>query len=62
MWLKILNAVLDILMFVVPIMELSEFATLMPPEFLPWYMLATVVLRRVVRVLEQELRGKKDDA
>ncbi len=42
-------------MFIVPILELSELVTFIPPEYLPWYMLATVVLRRVLRLLEEKL-------
>ena len=56
---NILNYILDFLMFVVPLMELSEVATIIPPEWLPWYMLSTVVLRRALRMLEEKLNGKK---
>lgn len=40
-------------MFVVPILELSELLAVIPPEWLPWYMLATVILRRIVRLIEE---------
>lgn len=56
---NILNYILDFLMFVVPLMELSEVATIIPPEWLPWYMLSTVVLRRALRMLEEKLNAKK---
>ena len=56
--LKILNTILDFLMFVVPILELSELVAVVPPDWLPWYMLATVILRRFVRMLEDILNAK----
>ncbi len=56
-WTKFLNYLLDFLMFIVPIMELSEVVTLIPMEWLPWYMLATVVLRRALRMLEEKLNA-----
>lgn len=56
--LKVLNAILDFLMFVVPILELSELVAVVPPDWLPWYMLATVILRRFVRMLEDILNAK----
>ena len=55
-----LNKLLDFLMFIVPILELSELATLMPATWLPWYMLTTVVLRRLVRMLEEKLKRNVD--
>ncbi len=55
---KFLNYLLDFLMFVVPILELSELATVIPPDWLPWYMLGTVILRRVTRLLEEHLNAK----
>lgn len=54
-WKKLLNYTLDFLMFVVPVLELSQVVTLISPEYLPYYMIATVVLRRLVRVLEDYL-------
>lgn len=56
-WTKFLNWLLDFLMFIVPIMELSEVITLIPVEWLPWYMLTTVVLRRALRLLEEKLNA-----
>jgi hypothetical protein len=44
-------------MFIVPIMELSEVLTIIPVEWLPWYMLVTVILRRALRVLEEKLNA-----
>jgi len=60
--IKFLNGLLDTLLFVVPFMELTEVMPLMPPEYLPWYMFATVVIRRLVRVLEDYLieKGKRE--
>lgn len=52
---KTLNFVLDLLMFVVPILELTEMVAVIPTEYLPFYMLGTVVLRRSVRLLEEYL-------
>ncbi len=57
---KALNYLLDFLMFVVPILELSEAMTLIPVAYLPWYMISVVVLRRVARLLEEKLNAKKD--
>lgn len=50
--MKLVNYLIDGLMFIVPILELSELIAVIPVEYLPWYMLATVILRRVVRLLE----------
>jgi len=52
---KLLNFFVDFLMFVVPILELSEMMAVIPPEWLPWYMLGTVILRRTLRLLEEHL-------
>lgn len=52
---KLLNFFIDFLMFVVPILELSEMLAVIPPEWLPWYMLGTVILRRTLRLLEEYL-------
>jgi uncharacterized membrane protein (DUF106 family) len=60
--IKLLNGVLDTLLFIVPLLELSEVATLIPPHWLPWYMLATVVLRRIVRLLEERLKRNVEPA
>jgi hypothetical protein len=57
---KILNWGLDALMFIVPILELTEVVAFIPVEYLPLYMLATVVLRRVVRVIEDHLDANSD--
>lgn len=59
---KALNYLLDFLMFVVPILELSDMMTFIPAEWLPWYMITTVVLRRLLRLLEDKLNAaSKDD-
>jgi uncharacterized membrane protein (DUF106 family) len=50
---KLINLILDGLMFIVPFLELTELMAVIPLEWLPWYMLATVVLRRLIRVLEE---------
>lgn len=52
---KTLNYILDALMFVVPVLEMTEVLEIIPMEFLPFYMLGSVILRRVVRVLEDYL-------
>jgi hypothetical protein len=56
--IKFLHLSLDALLFIVPILELSELLAIIPPEYLPYYMLATVLLRRVVRLLEEHLAKK----
>lgn len=56
--MKLLNVLFDVLMFIVPILELSELMTFIPPEYLPYYMISTVVLRRVLRVLEDHINAK----
>ena len=52
---KSLELLLDFLMFVVPILELTDVMTFIPPEWLPYYMISTVVLRRLLRLLEEKL-------
>jgi len=52
---KALELLLDFLMFVVPILELTDLMTFIPNEWLPYYMIATVVLRRLLRLLEEKL-------
>lgn len=52
---KTFNLLLDFLMFVVPILELTDMMTFIPPEWLPYYMITTVVLRRLLRLLEDKL-------
>ena len=54
--MKTLNYLLDFLLFIVPMLELTELVAVVPVEYLPWYMLATVVLRRVIRTLEEKLK------
>ena len=54
---KALEWLLDFLMFVVPILELSDLMAFIPPEWLPYYMITTVVLRRLLRLLEDKLRA-----
>lgn len=56
--MKLLHLLLDFLMMVVPILELTELIAIIPVEYLPFYMLATVLARRGIRVLEEYL-GKK---
>ena len=55
--MKLLDYFLDFLMFVVPILELSDLMAFIPPEYLPYYMITTVVLRRLLRLLEDKLRA-----
>lgn len=58
---KTLNAVLDILLFVVPVLEVSELIAVIPYEYLPWYMLGALILRRTARYLEDYLEKKDAD-
>lgn len=51
---KVIDWSLDTLLFIVPILELTELMAVIPPEWLPWYMLATVILRRMVRLIEEK--------
>lgn len=57
--MKFLEYVLDFLMFVMPILELTELVAIIPVVYLPYYMLGTVVLRRVLRLLEDYLKKGK---
>lgn len=52
----ILDLVLDFLMFIVPIMEMTDLIAVIPAEYLPVYMIASVVLRRALRILQNYLR------
>jgi len=56
--MKFLHFLLDTLMIVVPFLELTEAIAIIPIEYLPYYMLATVVLRRAIRMLEEHLNVK----
>jgi len=58
--IKLLNWTFDILMFIVPIMEMTDLLAIVPPGYLPYYMLATVVLRRLLRILEEHLKKKEE--
>lgn len=58
---KLLNGLMDFLMFIVPLMELTDLMAVIPPEYLPWYMISTVVLRRILRMLEDHLKKDKPD-
>jgi hypothetical protein len=42
-------------MIIVPILEITELMAVIPLEYLPWYMLATVLLRRGLRLLQEKL-------
>lgn len=53
MKMKLVNWLLDTLMFIVPILELSELVAIIPVGYLPYYMLATVILRRALRLMEE---------
>ena len=59
---KTLNYLLDTLMFVVPLLEMTEIIEIIPAEYLPAYMLGSVVLRRFTRLLEEYLDGKSGTA
>jgi hypothetical protein len=58
--IKLLNYILDFLMLVVPVLELTELIAIIPVEYLPYYMLASVLLRRGIRIVEETL-GKDND-
>jgi hypothetical protein len=45
-------------MMIVPILELTELIAIIPIEYLPYYMLATVLARRGIRMLE-DVVGKR---
>ena len=50
-----LNLFLDGLMFIVPFLELVGGMNVLPPDWLPWYIVGMVILRRTVRVLQKWL-------
>ena len=56
--MKVLHWLLDTLMLVVPILEITELIAIIPIEYLPYYMLTTVLARRGIRVLEDHLAKK----
>jgi hypothetical protein len=58
---KTLNYVLDFLMMVVPILELTELIAIIPIEYLPYYMLSAVIARRAIRMLEDHLNVKRTE-
>jgi len=55
---KYLNMALDVLLFIIPLLEMTQLVAIMPPEYLPVYMLVMLVLRRSVRMLQVAL-GKE---
>lgn len=55
---KYLNMALDVLLFIVPLLEMTQLVAIVPPEYLPVYMLVMLVLRRSVRMLQVAL-GKE---
>ena len=57
-WKKTLNTTLDILLFIVPVLEVSELIAVIPYEYLPWYMLGALILRRSARYLEDYMEKK----
>jgi len=70
MWAKLINNVLDFLLFIVPALDLlilpvltsTEAASLIPPQYMGYYMLGTVVLRRLARYIEDVLKKRNDNA
>ena len=52
---KYLNMALDVLLFIVPLLEMTQLVAIIPPEYLPVYMLVMLVLRRSVRMLQVAL-------
>ena len=57
-WKRFLHGLLDTLLFVVPILEVSEVLAIIPSEYLPLYMLGTLILRRLVRVFEEYMEER----
>ena len=66
---KAFNGFLDALLFVVPLLDLfilpvmtsGEASSFIPPQYMGYYMLAIVILRRVARLLEdRRVKGKAD--
>ena len=55
---KDLNMALDVLLFIIPLLEMTQLVAIIPPEYLPVYMLVMLVLRRSVRMLQVAL-GKE---
>lgn len=66
---KYLNNLLDVLLFVIPLLDLlivpimssGEATVFIPPEYMGYYMLAVVVLRRVARLVEGLIEARKID-
>lgn len=54
---KFFERLLDFLMFVVPLLELTQVIAFIPAAYLPHYIVAVVILRRTLRFMQ----GKKDD-
>ncbi len=50
--MKLLDWFMDGLMFVVPILEMTEVMSFIPPEYLPVYMITVTVARRALRLWE----------
>jgi hypothetical protein len=46
-------------MFVVPVLEMTEAIAIVPEDYLPYYMFSTVVLRRVVRVVQDWMKERE---
>ena len=57
--MKFANWLLDFLMMAVPVLELTELIAIIPIEYLPYYMLATVLARRGIRMLEDYVGAKR---
>lgn len=58
---KWLEWFMDFLMFIVPILEMTEIVAVIPQQYLPYYMIATVILRRALRKLEDRLGVTEDN-
>jgi hypothetical protein len=66
---KYLNNLLDVLLFVIPLLDLlilpvmssGEATMFIPPEYMGYYMLAVVILRRVARLVEGLIESRKAD-
>jgi hypothetical protein len=66
---KYLNNLLDVLLFVIPLLDLlvlpvlssGEATSFIPPEYMSYYMLSIVILRRVARLVEELIDQRKND-
>jgi len=58
-FIKYLTGFLDVLMLLVPFLELTEVISVIPLEYLPVYMLVVTLTRRGIRIIQEYLAKKK---